>query len=55
MHLVIILLAVLGFFLYLTLSVSRNPGKRHYFYLFILVDVWLASVFAYLVVTAFLD
>lgn len=55
MHLVIILLAVLGFFLYLTLSVSRNPEKKYYFYLFLLIDLWLSSVFVYLVVTAFLD
>lgn len=55
MHLVIILLGVLGFFLYLTLSVSRKPDKKHYFYLFILIDLWLSSVFGYLVVTAFLD
>lgn len=54
MHLVIILLGILGFFLYLTLSVSGNPDKRPYFYLFLLIDVWLASVFLYLVVTAFL-
>ena len=52
MHLVIILLAALGFFLYLTLVNAKKPDRRYYFYLFVLVDIWLASVFLYLIVTA---
>jgi hypothetical protein len=54
MHLVIILLAALAFFVYLTLSVRRDPEKRKLFYLFILIDLWLGAVFLYLVVTAVL-
>lgn len=54
MHLVIILLAALAFFVYLTLGVRRNPEKRKLFYLFVLIDLWLSAVFLYLVVTAVL-
>ncbi len=54
MHLVILLLAALAFFVYLTLGVRRNPEKRKLFYLFVLIDLWLSTVFLYLVVTAVL-
>ena len=54
MHLVIILLATLAFFVYLTLGVRRDPEKRKLFYLFVLIDLWLSGVFLYLVVTAVL-
>jgi hypothetical protein len=52
MHLVILLLAALAFFVYLTLGVRRDPEKRKLFYLFVLIDLWLSAVFLYLVVTA---
>ena len=52
MHLVIILLAALAFFVYLTLGNRRDPEKRKLFYLFVLIDLWLGAVFLYLVVTA---
>ena len=52
---VIGLLAVLALFLYLTLGVAKDPDKRYYFYLYVLVDIWLAVVFAYLLVTAVLN
>jgi len=55
MHFVIILLAVLALFLYLTLSVKKDPEKRQFFYLYLLVDVLLGSIFIYLLVTAFFD
>ncbi len=55
MHLVIILLAVLTLFIYLTLAVRRDPEKRNLFYLFVLLDLWLGSVFIYLLVSAVLD
>lgn len=55
MHLVVILLGVLALFLYLTLSVAKDPEKRYYFYLYVLIDLWLASVFLYLVVNAILN
>jgi hypothetical protein len=55
MHLVILLLAFLTFFVYLTLGARRDPEKRLLFYLFLLIDLWLGSVFIYLVVSAVLD
>jgi hypothetical protein len=54
MHLVIILLAALAFFVYLTLGARRDPGKRKLFYLFVLIDLWLSAVFLYLLITAVL-
>ena len=54
MHLVIALLAVLAVFLYLTLGARRDPEKHKLFYLYLLVDLWLASVFIYLLVSAVL-
>jgi len=53
MQFVIILLAVLALFLYLTLGAAKDPGKKKFFYLYLLIDIWLASVFIYLLVTAF--
>jgi len=55
MHLVILLLALLTFFVYLTLSARGDPEKRKLFYLFVLVDLWLGGVFLYLLVSAILD
>jgi len=55
MHLVILLLAFLAFFIYLTLAVRGDPDKRKLFYLFILIDLWLGAVFLYLLVSAVLD
>ena len=52
MHLVILLLAALAFFVYLTLGARRDPDKRKLFYLFVLIDLWLGTVFLYLVITA---
>lgn len=54
MHLVILLLAALAFFVYLTLGARRDPQKRKLFYLFVLIDLWLSAVFLYLVVSAVL-
>ncbi len=55
MHLVIVLLAALAFFVYLTLGVRNDPEKRKLFYLFVAIDLWLAGVFLYLLVSAILD
>lgn len=55
MHLVIVLLALLAFSVYLTLSTRADPEKRKLFYLFVLVDLWLGGVFLYLLVSAVLD
>ena len=55
MHLVIILLAALTLFIYLTMGARRDPEKRKLFYLFVLIDLWLGSVFLYFMVTAVLN
>ena len=55
MHLVIVLLALLTLFLFLTLSIRRDPDKRKIFYLLVLIDLWLGSVFLYLLVSAVFD
>jgi hypothetical protein len=54
MHLVIILLAALAFFIYLTLGVRGDPDRRKLFYLFVVIDLWLSAVFLYLLVSAVL-
>ena len=55
MHLVILLLALLAFFIFLTLGARRDPDKRKLFYLYLLLDIWLAAVFVYLLISAVLD
>ena len=55
MHLVILLLAALALFVYLTLGARRDPDKRKLFVLYVLIDLWLAGVFIYLLVSAVLD
>ncbi len=55
MHLVILLLAFLAFFVYLTLGARQDPERRKQYYLFVLIDLWLAAVFIYLLVSAILD
>ena len=52
MHLVILLLAALAFFIYLTLGVRGNPERRKSLVLYIVIDIWLTTVFLYLLVTA---
>lgn len=54
MHLVIILLAALAFFIYLTLGVRGDPDRRKLYYLFVAIDLWLGAVFLYLLVSAVL-
>ncbi len=51
MHLIIALLAVLVFFLHLTLQARRNPERRKQFYLYLLIDLWLGAVFVFLILT----
>ena len=55
MQFMIALLAALAFFLFLTLAVAKNPARKKYFYLFLLVDIWLSCVFIYLIYEAFID
>ncbi|MFB3059242.1 MAG: hypothetical protein ACE1ZB_05870, partial [Gammaproteobacteria bacterium] len=55
MPFVIMLLAALALFLYLTLGAARDPNKKKFFYLYLLIDIWLGSVFAYLLVSAVLN
>ena len=52
MHLVIVLLAALAFFIFLTLGVRGNPERRKLFYLYVVIDLWLGAVFLYLLITA---
>ncbi len=55
MHLVIVLLAALALFVYLTLATRGDPEKRKLFFLFVAIDLWLAAVFLYLLASAILD
>ncbi len=55
MHLVVALLGALALFLYLTLGAIGKPERRYYFWLYVLVDIWLSSVFIYLLVTALMN
>ncbi|MBT8435570.1 MAG: hypothetical protein KJN95_12930 [Gammaproteobacteria bacterium] len=55
MHLVIVLLAALAFFIYLTLEVRGDPERRKLFFLYLVIDLWLGAVFLYLLVTALID
>jgi hypothetical protein len=55
LHFVIILLGALALFLYLTLGVVKDPDKRNFFYLYLVVDIWLTIVFVYLLYSAFTD
>jgi hypothetical protein len=54
MHLVIVLLAALAFFIFLTLGARGDPERRRLFVLYVVVDLWLAAVFLYLLITALL-
>ena len=54
MHLVIVLLAALVVFIFLTLGVRNNPERRKIFFLYVVIDLWLGGVFLYLLVTAVL-
>ena len=54
MHLVIVLLAALALFIYLTLGVRSDPERRKLFFLYVVIDLWLSAVFLYLLVTALL-
>ena len=54
MHLVIVLLALLALFIYLTLGARGDPERRKMFVLYVIIDLWLGSVFLYLLVTAVL-
>jgi hypothetical protein len=55
MQFVILLLAALTFFLYLTLGVAKDPEKRKFFIVYLLIDTWLTIVFIYLLVSALSD
>jgi len=54
MHLVILLLAALAFFIFLTIGARGDPERRKLFVLYVVVDLWLAAVFFYLLITALL-
>jgi hypothetical protein len=52
MHLVIALLAALAFFIYLTLQARKNPERKMQLVLFLVIDIWLSTVFLYLLYEA---
>mgnify|MGYP001814844423 CR=1 FL=1 len=52
MHLVIVLLAALAFFIYLTLDVRGDPERRKLYFLYVVIDLWLTAAFLYLLITA---
>ena len=52
MHLVILLLGALAFFIYLTLGVRGERENRKLLVLYVIIDLWLSAVFFYLLVTA---
>jgi hypothetical protein len=54
MHLVIVLLAALSFFMYLTLGVRNDPERRKLLVLYVLIDLWLSAVFLYFLISALL-
>ena len=54
MHLVIVLLAALAFFIFLTLGARGDPERRKQFVLYVIIDLWLSAVFLYLLITALL-
>jgi uncharacterized membrane protein YedE/YeeE len=55
MHVLILLLAALAVFLFLTFKLARQPDMRRYLYFFILIDAWISLVLVYLLVTAVVD
>jgi nitrogen fixation/metabolism regulation signal transduction histidine kinase len=55
MHVLILLLAALAFFLFVTFKLARQPDLRRYFYFFVLIDAWISMVLVYLLVTAVVD
>ena len=55
MPLVLILLVALIIALVFTLGARRDPEKRKLFYLYIAIDIWLAAVIVFILVTAVFD
>jgi hypothetical protein len=55
MHLVILLLAALSFFIYQTQGVRNDPERRKVLVRDVLIDLWLSAVFLYLLVSALLN
>ena len=53
-QIVILLLLAITFFLYMAMDARKDPEKRKQFYLYALIDLWLVSVFMYLLVSAIL-
>jgi hypothetical protein len=52
MHLVIALLATLTFFIFLTLQARKKPERKMQMVLFLVIDIWLSTVFLYLLYEA---
>ena len=55
MHVVILLLAALAFFIFLTLSSRGDPEQRSLFYLYSVISLLLGAAFLYLVISAVIE
>ncbi len=51
MPLIMLVMAALAIFLFLTLSVRNDPERRKQFYLYVVIDVWLGGVLIFLLGT----
>ena len=55
MPLIMLVMAALAIFLFLTLGVRGDPDKRKQFFLYVAVDLWLSSVLVYLLTTGIVN
>ena len=55
MPLIMLVMAALAIFLFLTLGVRGEPEKRKQFFLYVAIDLWLSSVLVYLLVTGIVN
>ncbi len=55
MQFLILLLALLSFFLYLTFNLIKKPGNLRYLIILFIIDGWLSIVLVYLLYSAAFD
>ncbi len=51
MPLIMLVMAALALFLFLTLGARNDPERRKQFYLYVVIDVWLGGVLVFLLAT----
>ncbi len=51
MPLIMLVMAALALFLFLTLGARKDPDRRKQFYLYVAIDIWLGGVLVFLLVT----